>query len=244
MTYFRYDAEVLARFPLIRGGILLAQGLSSGPTPPGLAEAFRAEQATTLARLGSRPLSEVPSLAAWRKAFRAFGVDPTQTRCAAEALLRRLTKKGDVPSVNLLVDLGNLVSIRYGLPVAVIDLAGIEGGITVRFARGDEPFTELDSEGVKHPEPGEVVFVDDGGVVCARRWCWRQSAQSGAGDRTADALITVEAQHEGAEADVTAALEDLAALLAEHAGGAQVYALLSPERPEFREELEASRSER
>ncbi|MBI5443654.1 MAG: hypothetical protein HY900_20895 [Deltaproteobacteria bacterium] len=235
MTGFRYDAEVLDRFPTIRAGILLARGLRSGPTPPGLLEAFRAEQAAVLGRLRGHPLSEVPSLAAWRRVFRAFGVDPTQTRCAAEALLRRLTKRGDLPSVNLLVDVGNLVSIRYALPVAVLDLKGIAGGVTVRLARGDEPFTELDSEEVKHPEPGEVIFVDDDGVVCARRWCWRQSAQSGAGDKTTDALVTVEAHHEAAEADVTAALQDLAVLLAEHAGRAATQVLLSPERPEFRE---------
>ena len=39
-------------------------------------------------------------------------------RSAAEALLRRLTKQGSIPSINTLVDIGNLVSIRYALPVA------------------------------------------------------------------------------------------------------------------------------
>jgi DNA/RNA-binding domain of Phe-tRNA-synthetase-like protein len=236
MTAFRYDAQVLARFPTTWGGVLVARGLRSGPTPPGLLEAFRAEQAAVLARLGGRPLSEVPSLAAWRRVFRAFGVDPTQTRSAAEALLRRLTKKGDLPSVNLLVDVGNLVSIRYALPAAVLDLRGIAGGITVCLAQGHEPFTELDSDEVKHPEPGEVIFVDDSGVVAARRWCWRQSAQSGAREGTTDVLVTAEAHHEAAEDDVRAALRDLAALLAEHAGGCGTHALLSSERSEFREE--------
>ncbi|MBI5016065.1 MAG: hypothetical protein HZB55_11350 [Deltaproteobacteria bacterium] len=235
MTGFRYDAEVRARFPTIRGGVLLARGLRAGPTPPGLLDAFRAEQSAVLARLGGRPLSEIPSLAAWRRVFRAFGVDPTQTRSAAEALLRRLTKRGELPSVNRLVDLGNLVSIRYALPVAVLDLGRIAGGITVRLARGDEPFTELDSDEVKYPERGEVIFVDDGGTVSARRWCWRQSAQSAAREGTDGVLVTVEAHHEAGEADVTAALRDLASLLAEHAGGAANRVLLSPERPEFRE---------
>ena len=47
------------------------------------------------------------------EAIRGFGVDPTQYRSAAEALLRRLSKSGEIPSINALVDLGNLVSIRY-----------------------------------------------------------------------------------------------------------------------------------
>ncbi len=230
---FRYAAEVLVRFPDLRGGVLLARGVRNGPTPSALAEAFRAEQAAVLRRLGETPLSEVPSLAAWRRAFGTFGVKPTQYRSAAEALLRRLTKKGEIPGVNLLTDLGNLVSIRYGLPVAVLDARGVRGAITVRLAAGDEPFVELDAEEVRRPEPGEVVFVDDAGQVHARRWCWRQSAPSGVREDTAEVLVTVEGHHEGAEADVGAALRDLEELLGRFAGGQTCSQVLGPGRPEF-----------
>ena len=89
------------------------------------------------------------------------------------ALLRRLTKQGSIPSINTLVDVGNLVSIRHALPVAVFDLASIAGGLTVRFAAGDESFTDLGSGSVESPEPGEVIFIDSAGHVAARRWCWR-----------------------------------------------------------------------
>ena len=99
----------------------MPSGVSNGPSAPALVAAFEAEQAAALARLGDTPLSEVPSLAAWRRAFRAFGTDPTGYRSAAEALLRRLTKQGSIPSINTLVDIGNLVSIRYALPVAMFD---------------------------------------------------------------------------------------------------------------------------
>ena len=89
-----------------------------------------------------------------------------------------MTKHGEIPSVGTLVDIGNLVSIRYALPVAVLDLAGVAGTITVRFARGSEEFTDLGTSSVEHPDAGEVAFVDEKDVVHARRWCWRQSAQS------------------------------------------------------------------
>jgi DNA/RNA-binding domain of Phe-tRNA-synthetase-like protein len=102
------------------------------------------------------------------------------------------------------------------MPVAVFDRAGVAGSIMVRFARGDEPFTDLGSTEVTHPETGEVVFIDEEGVVCARRWCWRQSAQSATGASTTEALIVVEGQHESAGQDVHAAVGDLEALLAAH----------------------------
>ncbi len=233
MVRFRYTPEVLARFPGTRGGVLWARGVTGGPTPAELAAAFAAEQRAVLARLGDTPLAELPNLAAWRQVFRRFGVNPTQVRSAAEALLRRLTKQGEIPSLNRLVDLGNLVSIRHALPVAVIDTRGVAGALTVGFATGEERFTELGAEAPVHPEPGEVIFADDAGVVHARRWCWRQSARSAAVEASTEVLITVEGHHPGAEAAVATAMADLAALLGKFAGGRCEAALLSPSHPEF-----------
>lgn len=220
MTAFHYEQEVLQRYPTVVGGVLLADALRSGPSTTDLQEAFLAEQRATLERLGDTPLSEVPSLAAWRRAFRAFGVDPTAYRSAAEALLRRLTKQGSIPSINTLVDIGNLVSIRYALPVAMFDRGSITGALTVRPATGAESFTDLGSGATEQPEPGEVIFIDEARHVAARRWCWRQSADSASSASTTDLLVAVEGHHAEARRDVEAALADLDALLHAYAGAA------------------------
>jgi|SRR5581483_97016 DNA/RNA-binding domain of Phe-tRNA-synthetase-like protein len=231
MTAFEYHADILARYPNVVGGVIVANGLHSGPTPERLQAAYLGEQKAALARIGTTPLSEIKSLSAWRGAMRAFGIDPTQYRSAAEALLRRLTKKGDIPSVNLLVDLGNLVSIRHALPVAVFDTHALSGKVMVRFANGSERFTPLGEPAVEHPEPGEVIFADETERVIARRWCWRQSEDSAARPDTTSALITVEAQHSGGRADIDAALRDLLDLLAEYAGGQYQSAVLDRDHP-------------
>lgn len=234
MTVFRYAPQLIERFPTVHGAVVLGRGLRNGPAPPGLAEAYAAEQAAVLARIGDAPLSDIPSLAAWRRVFSAFGVKPTQYRSAAEALLRRLTKHGSIPAIGSLVDLGNLVAIRHALPVAVFDQRPVTGTTTVRFATGEERFTDLGSDVTVHPEPGEVLFVDEAGLVSARRWCWRQSAQSAAGPDTTDALVTIEAHHDGGAETVANAVEDLTALLAEYQPGATIRsALLSADGPEF-----------
>jgi DNA/RNA-binding domain of Phe-tRNA-synthetase-like protein len=219
MTVFQYDTGILIRYPTVVGGVILAQGMTNGPTPKDLQAAFIDEQQATLQRIGATPLSQIPALAAWRAVFRSFGVDPTQYRSASEALLRRLTKKGDIPSINLLVDLGNLVSIRYALPVAVFDTTSLNGAVTVHFADGTERYTTLGQDELEHPEVGEVVFSDDPKLVIARRWCWRQSDQSAAQIETTKAIITVEAHHKQAKEDVDAALDDLLTLLHTYAGG-------------------------
>ena len=231
MKVFQYHPDILARYPAVVGGAILAQGMTNGPTPDGLLAAFQAEQRATLQRISDTPLSQIEALAAWRSALRGFDVDPTQYRSAAEALLRRLLKKGDIPSINLLVDLGNLVSIRYALPVAVFDTRALQGTVTVHFAGGSEHYTTLGQGEVEHPQIGEVVFSDESGLVIARRWCWRQSEQSAAQIETTSAIITVEAHHAEARRDIEAALNDLLELLTSYAGGKFTYDILDARNP-------------
>jgi DNA/RNA-binding domain of Phe-tRNA-synthetase-like protein len=219
MVPFQYDPQIFKQFPGLASGAMLGTGLKNGPTNEALRRAYSAEQSLVLKRIGNTPLSELETLAGWRAAFRRFGVDPTQYRSAAEALLRRLTKKGDIPSINTIVDICNLVSIRYGLPVAAFDRRYLKGPITVHFASGSERFTPLGEEMVEHPEPGEVIFSDETGLVVARRWCWRQSDESAARHETEQVVFTLEAQHKEGLALVEHGLRDLHSLLLENVGG-------------------------
>ena len=234
MARFGYDHEILEQFPNVVGGVIHADGLTNRPAPAELTAAFGAEQASVLQRIGETPLSELPTLAAWRSAFRSFGVNPTKYRSAAEALLRRLTKQGELPSINALVDLANLVSIRYALPVAVFDQREVTVGTTVRFAYGGERWADLGSSETEHPEPGEVIFSDDDEQVIARRWCWRQSRASAAREDTTEVLVTVEGHHEAAPDDIDRALRDLEALIGSYASPATVRSdVLDASNPTF-----------
>ena len=129
---FEYHPEIIETFPNVQAGVLVGSGIVNQPSSDELKQLYFAEQASVLEKIGKTPLSELTSLAAWRSAFRKFGVNPTKYRSAIEALLRRLTKKGDIPSINTLVDIGNLVSIRHQIPVAVFDVTRTIGSILVR----------------------------------------------------------------------------------------------------------------
>lgn len=231
MAAFQYHSSILDRFPTITGGVILAKQVSNSSTPESLQIAYHDEQQAVLQRIGTTPLSQIESLAAWRNAFRRFGLDPTQYRSAAEALLRRLTKKGDIPNVNMLVDIGNLVSIRYALPVAVFDTRELRGPVTVRFSDGSERYTPLGEAGITHPEPGDVIFSDETGLVIARRWCWRQSEESAARNDTTNTIITIEAHHAAGHAGIEAALRDLLELLHQYSGGEFISGVLDKNNP-------------
>ena len=223
---FRYHPAVLSQFPDLRAGVILAEGVRNIPSLEGLRKSFVTKQQAVLVSIGQTPLSELAPVAAWRSAFRKFGVDPTQYRSAVEALLRRLTKKGEIPSINALVDMANLVSIHYALPVAAFDLRQLKLPVTVCFSNGSERYTPLGETYIEHPVPGEVIFVDEVGMVIARRWCHRQSDESTARDDSIRVLFTIEAQHKGGEVDVRLALEELQGLIKCYVGGKCKTALL------------------
>ncbi len=231
MSLFQYDSALLERYPETRGAIIRVTGLQGGASSPDLLELYGQEQAATLERIGERPLSELPTIAAWRRCFTGFGVRPTQYRSAVEALLRRLTKRGDIPSINRLVDIGNLVSIRHEMPVAVFDTRELALPVSVRFAVGHERFTGLGEQEAQQPAPGEVIFADTTDLVVARRWCWRQSAESAAQADTTEALVTCEAQHADSAGSVERALEDVTELLSRFAGGEARSAILDVGNP-------------
>lgn len=225
---FRYNQQILDKFSDLVGGVIYARGMEAGQHSEELSSLYEEEQAKILRRYKSKPLSEIPSVAAWRRAFRAFGVNPTKYRSASEALLRRLTKKGNIPSINILVDIANLVSIRYALPVAIFDTRQLTLPITVLFAEGNEEFLPLGQQVPENPVPGEVIFTDERGDVIARRWCWRQSANSAADRQTSEALVTIESQHASGEEDVEMAVHDLNDYFAKFTGGTAESAVIHP----------------
>ncbi len=57
MTAFRYHSDILIRYPAVVGGVILAEGLSNGPTPADLLADYRAEQQAVRERIGQTPLS-------------------------------------------------------------------------------------------------------------------------------------------------------------------------------------------
>jgi DNA/RNA-binding domain of Phe-tRNA-synthetase-like protein len=76
--------------------------------------------------------------------------------------------------------------------------------------------------------------MDVAGLVTARRWCWRQAAETASGPDTSTVLVTVEGHHDRAKDDVAAAIADLTALLGAHAHPATTtFGILDASTPVF-----------
>lgn len=183
------DSDVLARFPNYAAVIVVARGLTGGPSD-GESDA-RLADAETAARAAFANM-QVPQhvhLRAWREAYGAFGSKPSKFLCSAEALLRRVLKEEPLPRINRLVDLYNAISLRHVLPAGGEDLDTISGEVRLAFAKGGEPFDAGDPN--DPPYAGEVVWRDAESVTC-RRWNWRQCRRTRLTESTRNAYFVLD----------------------------------------------------
>jgi len=195
---FQHHDEIWRDFPGLVPGVILADGITPAADVSAPVARFIEVARSRLART---PEGEFGEIQAWRRAFTRMGLRPTQHRCAAESLLRRLRTQGSLPRLHPLVDLCNAASLAFAIPVAVLDVCAIAGDLQVRYAAGDEDYLTFSGE-TEHPAPGEVIFGDDAGRAHARRWTSRQSGLSAVREPTATALIVAEALHDCAAADI------------------------------------------
>ena len=166
---FRISPEVLERFPGFCVGVVVAVGMDNhGSGEKELAES--SERVRSI--LGSASWEDEPSIAVWRKAFTAAGIDPEEHPSAIEALVRRVLGGETLPSISLAVDLANAVSLRHLLPVGAHDIDKLSGDFVVRLSRPGDVFTPLGHSKSEAVPLGEIVYVDDR-EVRTRRWVWR-----------------------------------------------------------------------
>jgi DNA/RNA-binding domain of Phe-tRNA-synthetase-like protein len=207
------DAEVFALRPDYRVLLLAVDGLVPGPGDQPSDALLQAAEAAACQALGGGPADQLPHVAAWREAYRAFGAKPKRTRNSLEALLRRAAS--GLPRVNRLTDIYNAVSVLHQIPVGGEDLTRYAGPPRLVRAAGTELFdTAADGIAViEHPDAGEVVWCDDAGVTC-RRWNWRQARRTQLREDTTAALFILDALDPVTGEVLQAAADDLAARLA------------------------------
>ncbi len=202
------DDAVFALRPDYRVMLLAVDGIVPGPSDEASEELLQVAEAVAGEMLRDQPVTELPHVAAWREAYRAFGAKPQRTRNSLEALLRRAA--GGLPRVNRLTDLYNAVSVSHQVPLGGEDLTRYVGPPRLVRATGEEPFDTVadGAEMIEHPEPGEVVWCDDAGVTC-RRWNWRQARRTQLTDDTTTALFILDALDPMTDEPLQAATEDL-----------------------------------
>jgi DNA/RNA-binding domain of Phe-tRNA-synthetase-like protein len=171
---YSISQEIIDKFPAYARGVVLALGVHNGESPKRLVQLLREAEESVRAQANLELIAEHPRIRPWREAYKAFGAKPSEFRSSIESMARRALRGDQLPSINALVDIGNIVSLQHLVPVGGHSIDELTQDISLRLANGDEDFVPLGSTEVEHPNPGEVIFAE-GETVLTRRWTWRQA---------------------------------------------------------------------
>ncbi|MHA1268257.1 MAG: B3/B4 domain-containing protein [Candidatus Helarchaeota archaeon] len=100
-----------------------------------------------------------------RDFFWKIKIDPTKKRPSSEALIRRILTGKEIPKINILVDIYNLISIRNQIAIAGFDKDKLYGNIKMRFSEKNEEFLGI---GMKKPlilTGTEIILVDEKNIL-------------------------------------------------------------------------------
>ena len=225
--------EIFERFPEFMRGVVVAQGVVNRASPPELVKLLREAESTLKGQLTTETLITHPKLAAWREAFRSMGIKPSEYRPSLEAMARRVLNGNELPSINALVDIGNIISLRYLLPVGGHSLNGVKQDLALRAADGTEAFVPFGLDQEEHPEKGEYIFTE-GGTVLTRRWVWRQSNHTLTELSTTFIEFNLDGLPPVTMEELTEAGDKLTELISQFCGGTCTYHALTRANPQIR----------
>lgn len=113
-------------------------------------------------KFSSIPPSADPVVSRVRKMYRRIGWEPTRYRPSSEAMIRRFLKDTGLYRINNFVDLGNIASTRFHLPMGLYDLAKIKGKIVCDVGTDDESYQGISKQ--KISAGGKLILRDDQGI--------------------------------------------------------------------------------
>jgi DNA/RNA-binding domain of Phe-tRNA-synthetase-like protein len=231
--YFTISREVFDKFPGYVRGVVIAKGLTNGDASGELTSLLRAAEDAVRKQLNLEALAEHPRLASWREAYRSFGAKPSKFRPSIEAMVRRVLRNDELPSINALVDIGNVVSLNHLVPAGGHAIDVLTQDISLLAATGDEEFIPLDSDQVENPLPGEIIFVE-GKTVLTRRWTWRQARHTLVTPATTAVEFNVDGLPPVPIAEVEEACREIVELITKFCRGTARYEIVTVENNKIR----------
>ncbi|MDX6444378.1 MAG: hypothetical protein QOH71_1452 [Blastocatellia bacterium] len=238
MTVYKVERELFEMFPAFKRGVIVAKGIDNNGMDP--------ETARLLLRAASdanrvSAAVEQERIGVWNNAYSRFGANPEKYTPSIRFLRDQISRGKPPRSISRLVDVFNIVSLKWTIPCGGDDLDSLAGGdLRLGFASGDETFAPLFKPfAIEHPLPGEVIYYTPPTrrVLC-RRWTWRNSDFSKIRPETQAVAINVDMMMPPfSDADLELALGDLAKLVRRFCGGTLCTHIVEPSNPQFAIEL-------
>lgn len=213
------EPQIFEQFPDTLLGVVVLHDINNKGDDASIGQLLRDAEKKAIENLGSTLIIEHPNIAPWREVYRKFGAKPKDYPSSIENLLRRISKGESVRHINKMVDIYNVISLKYFVPVGGEDLSKIQGNVLLTIAgENEKPILLLGEHEERPPYPKEVIYKDEIGTIC-RRWNWKEADRTKLTEETTDALMVIEGMLPIDKGIIQKAIADLAELIQKYCGG-------------------------
>ncbi len=161
-----------------------------------------------------------PVLQGFKRMHEAISHSSRETVSAPETLLNMLLRTGNLPQINLLVDIYNLISAETRLALGAHDINRIPGRVEMRFTNGTEKFVPIGTAEPKKVRPGDYAYIDSDNEIL----CWlevRQVEKTKVILDTTECFYIIQGNTETSADDLRSAASRLIALTKRFCGGTE-----------------------
>ena len=227
---FSLSTAVLDAFPDIAIAVITVTGADNSGSTDAISQMLREEEAKITSSLDLETFRDHPHLAMYQEIHRSFGSNPNKFPPSIQGLTKRILKGGQLPSINPIVDIYNVLSLRYLVCAGAEDTDKCTGDIRLDFADGSESFRLLGEEHDDPPVEGELVYKDDAGVIC-RKLNWREGDRTKIEETTRNCVVVFEGFPPFLREDLEKCLSECEGMLREFCGAGTHVSVLTPECP-------------
>lgn len=115
----------------VKIGIIHYTKITVDESPQMIKGRFLLFQENLFIELQNTSVTERTGIKEWRQLWKAFGADPNRYRNSSESLMRRIAKQNFLTSIHSAVDLNNLFSLQYEIPLGIYDMSKLKGNIEI-----------------------------------------------------------------------------------------------------------------
>lgn len=161
-----WSIDVSKRFPEIYLVTGVIRGLRVERENLKIAELKRFAYEEVRAKHDVEALKDHPVIRAYRDFYWKLDIDPTKIRPSGEALLRRVLRGNELPTINTAADSYNLASMKTMIPISGFDLDSLNPPLNVRFAQNGEEFLGIGMDKPIVLTQNMLVLADMMRVIC------------------------------------------------------------------------------
>lgn len=229
---FKIAPEIFRDFPGFKLGLVVVHNVDNKKINSNIVQLLEKTQQEISKKINKDFLEKHSQLIAWRNAYKKFGTNPKDYLSSIENMLTRISKGQSIKSINTLVDLYNIVSLKYVLPSGGQDLDKIQGDIDLAKATANEQAVKLLGEQKESvPMSGEIIYKDELGATC-RRWNWKEADRVKLTQDTKNAIFMIEALPPADPQMLEDAVFELAAMIHLFCDGTVSTAILDEQKNE------------